>query len=352
MIPNYRMFVFARSSRGLSQSNLAEEAGISQALLSKIESGIVSASPEVVSKLSRVLKYPVGLFYETLSHQTLPPAFFRRRMSLGKKAVDKITARMNLRRLHLDRMLESAEIPQCRVPRIDLDEIRGGVSRVAQELRAGWNIPPGPVESVIAILEKNGVVVIECDFETNQVDGLSIRSHVDEIPPIVMVSPTIPGDRLRFSICHELGHMILHHHMPIPPADCEAQADAFASEFLMPSREISSSLSKITLRRLAQLKQYWMVSMASLIMKAYDLGKITERQKTYFFTELSRRGWRTNEPVQIPRETPILIHDLVGIHLNNLGYTVDDFAKKLHLEIDEFIDMYAPKGGRRLKVVK
>jgi len=120
----------------------------------------------------------------------------------------------------------------------------------------------------------------------------------------------------------------------------------------MPSREISSSLSKITLRRLAQLKQYWMVSMASLIMKAYDLGKITERQKTYFFTELSRRGWRTNEPVQIPRETPILIHDLVGIHLNNLGYTVDDFAKKLHLEIDEFIDMYAPKGGRRLKVVK
>ena len=68
--------------------------------------------------------------------------------------------------------------------------------------------------------------------------------------------------------------MVMHQMIPHPKM--EDEADEFASEFLMPAADIASSLSRMDLRRAAQLKPYWKVSMGALIKRAHSLGKIEE----------------------------------------------------------------------------
>ena len=139
---------------------------------------------------------------------------------------------------------------------------------------------------------------------------------------------------------HELGHIILQHHLINPPPDFEDEAHKFASEFLLPARDIRPYLSALSIQRLAQLKSRWKVSMAALIMRAAALNRISDRQKRSWFTRMSTLGYRKNEPIEIPREEPHTIRDIIDVHLKDLGYTEQQLSSTLHLVPEEFRQQY------------
>ena len=149
-------------------------------------------------------------------------------------------------------------------------------------------------------------------------------SHlVAGLPPIFFVNSESPSDRTRFSLAHEVGHVIMHQ---TPVGDQEAQADQFASEFLLPSREVGPQLKPISVERAAALKPYWKVSMAAIIKKAFDLKKISESYYRKLFTQMSKLGYRLNEPNPLMPEEPTVINDLIGVHLTELHYSVPELA--------------------------
>ena len=157
-----------------------------------------------------------------------------------------------------------------------------------------WKLPPGPVANVIQAIEDAGGIVFKCDFGSNKIDALS--QWLQGIPPMFFLSNRIPTDRMRWTLAHELGHVIMHQ---IPSENIELEADIFASEFLMPALSIKPYLADLTLAKLAALKTHWKVSMASILKRASDLGVISDRQKTYLWTQMGAHGYRTNEPVQL-----------------------------------------------------
>ena len=53
------------------------------------------------------------------------------------------------------------------------------------------------------------------------------------------------------------------------------------------------------------------VSMQALTMRAFDLRLIDESHRASIYKQLSRRGWRTDEPVAVPKEQPILMPQIV-----------------------------------------
>ena len=114
------------------------------------------------------------------------------------------------------------------------------------------------------------------------------------MPPVFFVNESIPGDRERFTLCHELAHVVLHHK---PAKDPEAEADRFASEFLMPANEIRAELSRLTIEKAADLKIRWKVSMQAIIRRARDLRAIDQDRYTNMMKRMSRIGlseMRTN----------------------------------------------------------
>lgn len=59
---NPEMLVLARESLGWTQSRLSKEAGISQAMISKLEKGLIEVNYEIVKKLNKVLNHSVEFF--------------------------------------------------------------------------------------------------------------------------------------------------------------------------------------------------------------------------------------------------------------------------------------------------
>lgn len=131
----------------------------------------------------------------------------------------------------------------------------------ATALLAELNITSPPV-LVDAIAKKKGAILVFEPFEGE--DDISGILYREEKHTIIGINSMHSKTRRRFSIAHELGHLVLHHKqlfvdklvridfrdksstLAIDPEEIEA--NAFAAELLMPrdliSKEISRKLSK------------------------------------------------------------------------------------------------------------
>lgn len=332
------MLILARESRGLTQAELAQRTDISQGNISKYESGLLNVSEEHMQRIADALDYPETLF--TLSERRYgfgsSCTYHRKRQTMPVRELKILLARINLRRIQIARLLNGADIDSDNeFLRLDVDEYDGDCERIAQLVRQTWQIPSGPVENLVEVMESAGGLVFIESFRTRKLDAIS--QWVPGLPPIFFMNADMPGDRARFTLAHELGHLIMHR---VPTDDMEQEADRFASEFLMPAADIGHDLHTLSLPRLAQLKSYWKVSMAALITRARDLGKISPRQYRSLFEQLSRSGYRMAEPIPIPLEQPSLVKDLVEFHLKVHGYTIPEMSLLLGLSEHEMTAQY------------
>jgi Zn-dependent peptidase ImmA (M78 family) len=191
---------------------------------------------------------------------------------------------------------------------------------------------------MVELLEGNGGIVIPCDFGSDLIDAMSQR--IDGLPVLFFVNVNAPADRLRHTLAHELGHMLLHTIAVKSDEEMEDEADAFAGAFLLPAAEIRPQLRRFDLRQLANMKAYWKVSMAALAVRADRLKLVTPYQTKMFWMEMSRLGYRKREPNEPPKEMPHLLRQMIAFHIKKLGYSVGDLAKMLHLKVSEFQEMY------------
>jgi len=335
---NPDMLILARNSRGLNQTELAEKVGVTQSRISKLEDGLSLSPPEeLVDSLSRALGYPSSFFYQHAAARAVCHSFYRKRSGLPSSILSSCDARMNIQRLHIEKLVKAAEFETRTLPFLDPDEIKGGAREVARQLRSFWGIPKGPIKNLVKIVEDAGCIVVLFDFGTLKLDGLSLFAN--DGTAVIFLNKHMPGDRIRLTLAHELGHIIMHR---VPKPEMEEEAYAFAGEFLIPEAEVKSSLYPVSLDKLARLKLYWRVSMAALLKRAADLGVITERQSRYLWMQMGKYGYRSHEPHedQIPLEQPSLLRELISLHLGDLEFTADELASVLAVNRAEFDQMY------------
>ena len=224
----------------------------------------------------------------------------------------------------------------------------GRIEDIASAVRQSWVLPRGPVSDVVKACEDAGVVIVTYDFGTELIDGFC--QHATEgLPALIFLNERMKeADRIRFSLCHELGHLVMHR---IPNKDMEDQANQFAAAFLMPERDIRHSFRQMSLEKLMSLKLYWKVSMQALARRARDLGEITERAFKYYMVEMSKRGWRSREPVSIDGkiERPSILRQLFSTHLNDLKYSMEDMCELFGLYFEDVSQMY-PQDRPRLRL--
>ena len=335
---NPEMIALAREARGLSQTRLAQLAGLSQAHVSKVEAGLVPASPKLLTAVATALRMPERFFSQTdpVLGAGTSEFFHRKRQAVSTKTLKQLHAQINIFRLHVVRLLRSVDFPECSIPSLDIDEL-GSATAAAVAVRATLNIPPGPIPHIANVVENAGGLVIPVSFGSEGIDAIS--RWVPGLPPLFFVNNSAPVDRYRMSLAHELAHMVLHRQ---PEADMERQANAFAAEFLMPSADIRNYLYGLTLDQLARLKPYWRVSMAALLKRATDLGCIAPGSARYLWMGLSKRGYRKREPAELnlSPELPTLLRELLQCYQNDLGYSVDDLAQLLAADREDLLAWY------------
>lgn len=362
---NRHLMAVARDSLGLTQTDLASQIGVKQGTISKYEAGILEPPEDFVSELAACLGFNPDFFFWASRPYGMPPFHYRKRKKLGAKALAKMIAEMNIRRMHLSVLLRSYDARSNGfIPEIDRDEYRGGHGRdfsvedAARYLRELWMVPDGPVDNVIELLEDNGGVVIQCNFESDLIDAVSQR--IDGMPVLFFVNMNAPSDRIRWTLCHELGHMVLHTTAIIDDEEMEAEADRFAGAFLLPEKEFRRQLKKFDLRQVANLKRYWKVSMQAIAMRAFTLKMITPHQRKMFFIQMGKLQYRKSEPYEPPKETPRKVHMMMRHFQSALEYSVSELASAFGVTERKFNEMYAvqdskngspPPGRPNLRVV-
>lgn len=342
---NPDMLRLARDLRGITQEELAARSEVTQALISKVENRLTQPSDDVVDRFAVALQFPRSFFFQQERMIGFPPYHDRIRSRINAKALSQINAVINIRRLHIAKLLRSFE-PETEkpIPQIDLDQSGLTPERAAERLRAYWLIPRGPVDNVVALVERAGGIVVLSKFDNYLLGGISFRSN--GFPPLFFMNRDMLGDRFRVALVRELGHIVLHT-VPIDDQNMEIQAERFAAAFLMPASDIRPYLSNITLSALARVKTYWKVPMRVLIDRAYDLKKITNHQYRTITSQYNK-SFDNGEPVDFPQEKPTLLREAIRFHMETLNYSLKDLASLLCISEEDTRIAYTDSPQLRL----
>lgn len=290
----------ARKMAGMSMAALAEKTGavVTKQAISKYEKGLMKPSSEVLIALSQALGIKVDYFFRS-SDMTIAGLEFRKKSKLTKRAENQIKYRtidFLQKYLELEKLLNihfkfSNPVSENIIK--DYEDIE----RAAQLIRKKWNLGQGPVPNLIELLEDKGFKIYEVD-EFEHFDGLSGFVSDLELPVIAVYKK---GDlvRKRFTVAHELGHLLLDfsgadHHSK------EKLCHAFAGALLLPreilEEELGRRRSKITEWELKRLKGIFGISMQAIMARAVSIGIINENYYRAFCVYANKHGWRRKEP--------------------------------------------------------
>jgi Zn-dependent peptidase ImmA (M78 family)/DNA-binding XRE family transcriptional regulator len=341
---NPELMTLAREARGLTQTELAGAMGVTQPTVSKIEAAVMEPSKEDLRRLADVLDFPDHFFTQRrrIYGPGLVEMFHRKKQRAGVKVLNRIHARAAIQLMNIEDLFRSGDEHEDNIPIFPIDQFDDNPEKIARTVRALLQFPSGPVFDVTRAIEDAGGVVIRTDFKTNNIDGFSKRTGL--LPPIFFISSASSPDRWRWTLAHELAHMVMH----VDPdatarydREIEDQANRFAGEFLAPAHEIKPHLWSLTLPRLANLKRYWKISMQALIMRAFHLNAINAKQRTDLFKAISRAGYRLHEPQELdpPTEYPESVGRLLAYHRKQLEYSDLDLMNGLRIGIGDLLTL-------------
>lgn len=350
---NGSMLRIARQWRGFLQKDLALKIGVDPAVLSRAENNALVPSDNVLESCASALRVK-PLFFSTAFHPSGMPlsfhSFWRKKQSVIQRETDRILAEVNIRCFHARQLLNGVSFePELPLPRYEPGEF-ADVREISKLVRRAWALPAGPLQNLTSYVERAGVFVFHLDLEGIAADGLTVR--LPGIPPCIFLNKHLPADRMRFTLAHELGHLIMH---TFPTVEMEGEANKFASGLLLPAEDLRPYVQgkRIDLRLLAQLKPQWRVSMASILYAAHELGWMGPGQFQSMQKAFSMNRFRLREPPELDfaPETTTLDKRLIDAHMNELGYSLEELSQLLICDIEDLCTMYGllkPRTGLRI----
>ena len=298
----------AREARGLSAVALAELLELQSPSVSNYEHGRQSPSPYGMSRLLDVLKLPHPFFLRPMpAHDEV--LWYRSMSSATKLARARAAARHSWLREIIAYLSEYVDFPEVRIPTFELpgdihDISTQLIEDIAAQCREFWNLGNSPIADIVLLLENNGVILSRGNLGAETLDAYSQRPRDFAHPIIFLGNDKASAVRSRHDASHELGHLILHGHVnanSIRNAQhfklMEDQAHRFAAAFNLPAQGFAEQLWTPSLDAFLALKPHWKVSIGAMIVRCAQLGILSDEQMRRAWINMSRKGWRTCEPL-------------------------------------------------------
>ncbi|MEM1389626.1 MAG: ImmA/IrrE family metallo-endopeptidase [Pseudomonadota bacterium] len=254
----------------------------------------------------------------------------RKKVSVGQRAQDRLEAEINIRLMDVTRLLKAVDFDtELHLPAFEIDEFNVDAEQIAAMLRRTWLVPREPLKVLVGRMERAGVIVFHAALDGRAADGVTVRPP--PLQPCVFLNRGQPADRQRFTLAHQFGHIVMHGR---PSPEMEDGANAFASALLISAADTKSALGlKVTSQKLAALKPIWHVSMNALLFRAKTVVAVTSNQAQCRWLQLGALGYWQAKPPELafePEHAPVL-SELLRVHLEDPGYTVEDLCASLHV---------------------
>ena len=314
----------ARLAAGLTLAELGKQIGLSHTAIQKFEKGILTPSSTQLFKLARACHIRTEYFFRTHSVVLLDPEF-RKRATFGKTAQEAL--KLKVVEMVEKRMELLLSFPHWPLPAFASPETLTGLPKriktideidaFADKVREIWQLGMNPIGDLTDTLEALGLLVIVVDDDHQGFSGMTAMAQTEagDRYPVVAVSKRWPGDRQRFTLAHEVGHILLCSRLT-RDIDEEKACDRFAGSFLVPCVAVHHLLGDkrhaLEWQELYALKHEFGLSMTGWLTRAKQCGVISDTTYLSIIKRFSAKGWRRAEPgQQLRQEEPRLFHQLV-----------------------------------------
>ncbi len=306
----------ARKALGLSLRDLGEQIALSHAAVKKYEDNEVTPSSDILIKLAKALHVKVEYFFRP-ERFTLENIQYRKHADMPERQLEEITAKILdqvERRIELESVFPSAPVQLFVIKSISkmvnsIDE----VENIAAQIRNQWHLGLDPLPDLIDLFEEHGIKIFEIDnAQYPKIDGL--YAEINKMP-VIVIGNKRSGDRQRFTLAHELGHLLLDNRLA-SGMDIEKCCNRFAGAFLLPKKSLVNVLGEyrnsIEPRELSLLKQEYGISMTSILHRAEETGIVSNNLYHELRTEFNERGWSKQEPgKQYPQEKAHIFEQMI-----------------------------------------
>ncbi len=332
----------ARLMRGCTLQDVGMAACVPRQNIHQFESGSRIPREDVLQALAEYLKVETNFFFiQTVNEVKPEQCHFRKRKTTPVGVANRVLAYTTLFEQLVELLRKNLELP-----RIDfnLTEKLGfttngltpnKIEELAEAVRKHWGLRIDcPIDDMVRVLESAGAVVTCFEGISDKVDALSVMR---QFPLVIRNMAKESACRMRFDLAHECGHLIMHEGVETGDKKTEAEANAFASAFLMPRGTFSLEFipcvrhSRLVWDEIYKLKQRWKVSVRAIIYRAHYLRLLTAQQYRSANVSLNRSGYARKEPYDevIPLEEPQILKMAFSLLKKELSIQFSDVAKKL-----------------------
>lgn len=273
-----------RLMRGLDQSQLASLLAVSRVTYSKIETGRSKPTDDMFYRIAKVFGISPVLLLEN-SQPRSNPRFRHKKIRTQQENAFCVQAILDAERKFADyEFIEEVAKENC-PPSAGFMGLRRTVQNVAEARQFGSEVRKfffsqgfTSVRRLGEALEANGVKYLAFPFSTAAEFGFTLQLPSGHFAIAVNTNISIPGERQLFTLCHEVGHMLLHSFdeptdeiSAVEAKHIENEADAFASGLLLPDDEFEaawrSSDGVPWFNRVLSVKKIFMVSYKTVLKR-------------------------------------------------------------------------------------
>lgn len=332
----------ARNWNGMSLDYLAGMIGVTKASISLYERGARKPDAFIQVRLANALQFPVEFFYTAPIDTSFSQISYRKKSNTKKtwQVQAELLKQFSIEFIY--RLSSYVHFKDAALPIADISPetlSNTEIERIALKVRQQCNAGFAPIQNLMTVLENRGAFIFLYDSNFFPMDGFSCvyNGH-----PYIYINQDYSWDRMRLTLAHELGHIILHSsidrhaRMGADFYTClERQANRFAAAFLCPRDSFNKEFISIAPEVLLALKKKWGISKAALVKRARQLNIITATQEKSYFTGASRRKERIVEKGNSLRtkEEPFVIKTILQTLLSK--HIIDRYSFKAQCNLSE-----------------
>lgn len=296
-------FKSARILSGLSLQDVADALNkkVTRQAIYRYEKGEVLPDSETLDALSRVFKVRPDFFFRETKVEI--GAIEYRKINISSKEENRIQEQT---KDYLSRYIEIEEIlgiqsefvnPLKGFPRVSEYT---HVNEAANLLREKWDLGSNAISNIPELLEDKGIKVIKLDADGN-FDGLQTMANTN-IPVIAFNERQMnKKDRIRFTLLHELAHLLLSFDDRLTHKEIETLCHQFAGAMLLPESIIKIELgqfrNRLSINELGNIKKQYGISLQAIVLRAHVCGIVNANFTRQFFVMMKENGWKIDEPI-------------------------------------------------------
>jgi len=370
----------ARIYRNMTISDLEKKISVTKQAISQYEKGIISPKSEVLFQLVYVLRFPLAFFNEVDNRTTKIENTFFRSLSSAKTLdlnTQEVKAEIIVRLYNF--LNGYVNFPKLELPAIDYKNVID-IEDATLTLRGFWGLNNDPIENIVGLLEKNGIIVSSLATDSTKISAFTQVHKINDHHQFCVVLGNDKKSMVRrnFDAAHELGHIILHSKLinikELSKEEfkkMEVEANQFAASFLLPKNGFFADLVDPTnLEAYLKLKKKWKVSVSAMVMRAKQLGRVNSLQYQNLMKLVSYKKWVKVEPyddvwqiqppqlfkraIEILKESNVLTGQQLMTELSKYKFTinVDEVEVLLDLEPGTLVEKRSEKDNGLILSIK